>query len=114
MAMSRKSFGWLSLGGYTLMGSASAGYYGYFLKHQDSFLIQWIILGFIGCICLAIKNVFLYRSCHTYKFLWDVPIILLIWTLPLAPMPYGLSIVMMIIICSVLFVGITFHLSKLI
>lgn len=112
--MKRKSFGRLSLGGYILMASASAGYYGYFLKHQDSFLIQWVILGISGCICLAVKNVFLYRSCHTFKFLWDIPLILLIWALPLIHMPYGLSIVMMIIICSVIFVATIFHLSKLI
>ncbi len=112
--MNRNHFSCLSQVGYILIGSASAGYYGYFLKHQDDFLIQWIILGISGLICLAIKNVFLYRSCHTLKFLWDVPLILLIWTLPLAPMHYGLSIVMMIIICSVLSVAITFHLLKLV
>jgi len=85
--------------GYISIMCASAGHYGYYLGSADALIYPWLIwlapgIGLIGwknfrlkkwgCVCLDVVN-----------------ILCMAW-LPMFSLPYGLSIVGMIIFCSVL------------
>ncbi len=85
--------------GYVSIMIASAGFYGYYLNHPDAIPYLWIVWAFIGIAITGYKHLRLKSwSCA----LLDLFSILCMAWVPMMPLPFGLSIVGMIVLCSIL------------
>lgn len=87
---------WVS---YLLLMTASAGYYGYYVDRADAMIIQWILLGAAGAALLCCKN---FRVRRWRCMACDLINCLCMALIPRIPLPHGLSILAMAVLCSML------------
>lgn len=85
--------------GYCLCMIGSTGYYGYYIKTK-SFLVVWGILFVLGIVIIAYNNNSYYKSTKSKKIFGDPLFVLGTCLIPMIPAPYGLSILLMIILGS--------------
>lgn len=92
----------LALIGYTCLMIASAGYYGYYKPKEDSIIWGWVIFFLLGIVSLSYKNYMHYRQTQDKRILGDILVVLSIFYIPLIPLPNGLSILLMMAVCTTL------------
>lgn len=91
----------LVLFGYVSMMISSAGFYGYYLNHPDALPYLWIVWALIGVVIIGYKNILLKN--WRCKLLDLFNVLCMAW-IPMVPLPYGLSIVSMAVLCNILMV----------
>lgn len=85
--------------GYVSIMISSAGFYGYYLNHPDALPYLWLVWGLIGTTIVVYKN---HRLKNWCCWLLDFLNILCMGLIPMIPLPFGLSIVGMAVLCSIL------------
>ncbi|AKG04473.1 hypothetical protein AAV35_006520 [Salimicrobium jeotgali] len=91
----------LSIIGYILISGSIAGYFGYYLQYEDSFIWHWVIMSLIGVVLLGVKN----YKLQTNQLKTVILDLLFIFALPLIAnidLPNGLAILLMTVIAGIL------------
>jgi len=95
----------LQLWGLIFIASSAAGWYGYYLPRDDSFMIHWLIMLVAGCIIYGYKNNILFKMLGDKSvpiILSDIIISAACWLIPKVELPRGLSIVIMIVAVAII------------
>ncbi|MTI96002.1 MAG: hypothetical protein FH749_11050 [Firmicutes bacterium] len=103
----------LSLIGYVGLLVSIAGFYGYYLPHDDAFLLPWLLIALFSSALLGYKNYKVYQATKSKLFLLDPIFTLVFLYLPsVISLPRGLSILLPILAgaaFALILVNLTFH-----
>lgn len=93
---------------YIFLMVASAGYYGYYRKSEDALIWTWLLLFIIGIALLSYNNYILFKKTRSKLIMVDMIIVLGIVLIPLVPSNFGLSIIVMFILTTM----VAYYLAK--